>query len=52
MSNDRFDQAAAEAALFYGTETTPEELQTFIKIRFPELADSDVEIIVHAALAD
>ena len=51
MSNDRFEKAAQEAALFWGTETTPEELKVFINIRYPELEDTDVELIVHEALA-
>jgi hypothetical protein len=50
--SDTFDEAAQIAALFYGTEFTPETLQTFIKIRYPELEDSDVELIVHEALAE
>jgi hypothetical protein len=52
MTNDRFDEAAAEAALFYGTETTFEGLKTFLEIRFPELTAEDRAIIAHTALSE
>jgi hypothetical protein len=57
MSNEttntsRFDEAVAEALLFYGTETTLEELRTFLEIRFSDLSDEDRAIIAHTALSE
>jgi hypothetical protein len=50
--DDTFEQATLDAVLFYQTDITPDALKTFIKLRYPILSESDVEIIVNEALAE
>jgi hypothetical protein len=47
-----FDDAAAEAALFYGLpEIEPAAIEVLLKIRYPELPEEDIKIIL-GALSD